>query len=284
MSTTTPSPTPVAPGPAALSERQRREIDYHKAHAEKRAHLAEQPVAFDVVDDRERRWWNAYWSVYDILLRHDLEGKRVLLPGCGFGEDAVRLARLGAEVYAFDISPEIVEVARHRLRHLKVEGVTLQVMAIEAVQHEDAFFDYAFFLDILHHVDIPRAATEIERVLKPGGWLIGDELYTHSFVQKNIRESRLVDRFLYRRMHDYIYDTEHSYITEDEKKIDEQDLQVIERLCARFEKSYYNSLTGRFFPDRHDGLSRFDRLATRAIGSMGRFTAGRVVFEGRLPA
>lgn len=264
--------------------RQLSEIAYHKTYAEKNAYLKYQPVTLDVIESERRRWWNAYWSVYNILLRHDLTGAKVLVPGCGFGEDSIRLAHLGAHVYAFDISAEIIKITKARVVHFEIPNIDLRVMPSEAMDYADDFFDYVFFLDILHHVDIPRTIAEILRVVKAGGWLIGDELYTHSFIQKHIRESWLVQNVLYPRMESYIYDGSDPYLTDYEHKIDEDEFQHIRNVCAELKVDYYNSLTGRLFPDKFDTLTKLERLLTKAIGNLGKLTAGRVVFEGRLAA
>jgi SAM-dependent methyltransferase len=262
--------------------RQLNEIAYHKSYAEKNLDKKYEPVLLDVIESDRRRWWNAYWSIYDILLRHDLTGKKVLVPGCGFGEDTIRLAHLGAHVYAFDISPDVVEIAKARVDEFEVPNIDLRVMPSETMDYADDFFDYVFFLDILHHVDIPLTVAEIRRVVKTDGWLIGDELYTHSFFQKHIRESWLVRRALYPKMQNYIYAGQVPYITDDEHKIDEVEFGHIRKNCADLRVSYYNSLTGRLFPDRFATLAKLDRLLTLSIGSFARLTAGRVVFEGRL--
>lgn len=266
-----------------LTDRQRREIAYHREHARKAERRRAEPVDFDVVENPRRRWWNAYWSTYTILRRHDLRGKRVLVPGCGFGEDAIRLARLGAEVHAFDISPEMAGIAQDRVRHLGVRNVRIGVMASEALDYPAGCFDHVFLIDILHHVDIPRTMAELKRVLKPGGWIVGDELYTHGLLQRYVRGSWVVRRFLYSAMRDYIYGGQEPYITEDEHKIDEREFAVISDACASFSVSWYNFLTGRVFPDSQVALSQADRLMLKAMGPAGRYVAGRAVFEGRLP-
>ncbi len=93
-----------------LTERQQREVDYHKGQAERMfATHANQPVNLDVISKTGRKWWNHYWSFYSAIMKHDLRGKKVLVAGSGFGGDAIRLSELGAEVYGFDISPEIVK-------------------------------------------------------------------------------------------------------------------------------------------------------------------------------
>lgn len=266
---------------AALTERQQREVEFHRAYAEKMADERMGPVAFDVVDERsKRRWWNAYWSVYDRLLRHDLKGKRVLAPGCGFGEDAARIARLGAEVEAFDISPEIVAVASARAKKHGYEGVRFSVSPCETLAFPDDHFDIVFFLDILHHVDIPKSIAEARRVLKPGGRIVGDELYTHSALQRNVRENVIVRKLIYPTMKPFIYGKNDPYITEDEHKIDESEFRCVVDACQSIEIDYFNAAAGRLFPDKIALLTQLDRLAMRAAGSAGRILAGRVVFEG----
>jgi SAM-dependent methyltransferase len=100
----------------------------------------------------------------------DLSNKRVLEYGCGDGWITTQLAGRGAEVAAFDISPEAVAQTRETLckaglgRHCDV-----QVMAGEALTYPDDSFDIAVGFAILHHLDIERALSELRRVLKPRG-------------------------------------------------------------------------------------------------------------------
>jgi SAM-dependent methyltransferase len=265
---------------AGLTERQQREIEYHREYAAKQAAERARPVNFDVVEPGPRRPTNAFWSTYDLLLAHDWKGKRALAPGCGFGEDAARLARLGAEVHAFDISPEIVDIARARNDGFGYGVADYRVAACENLPYADNFFDLVFVVDILHHVDIPRSVAEFKRVLKPGGRIIGDELYTHSFVQRRIRESTIVDKGLYPLMKKFIYGGKEPYITADEHKIDEHEFSHVEAACDPFHARWYNAMVGRIAPDRYPALSSLDRAIMGALGARGRYLAGRVVFEG----
>ena len=263
-----------------LTPRQQREIDYHREHAEKMAASRLAPVNFDVIEDCERRPHNAFWSVYDRLLTHDLKGLRVLVPGCGFGEDAIRIARLGAAVAGCDISPEVLDIARRRCVEFGYAGVDFSVAPCETMPFDDATFDAVFLIDILHHVDIAKTMTEIARVLKPAGRIFGDELYTHSFLQKKIRESWLVDKVLYGAMKRFIYGGEKPYITEDERKIDESELALVADVCIEFEAAWFNGFVGRLAPDRLPFAAEFDHALMKALGGAGRALAGRVVFEG----
>lgn len=97
-----------------------------------------------------------------------LKGKRVLDYGCGHGMAAVVLARAGATVDAFDLSPGYVREARERAEANGVD-VTVSVANGEELPYPDASFDAVWGCAILHHLDLAKAASELRRVLKPGG-------------------------------------------------------------------------------------------------------------------
>jgi ubiquinone/menaquinone biosynthesis C-methylase UbiE len=210
----------------------------------------------------------------------NLPGKRVLVPGCGFGDDAIRLAKLGAEVHAFDLSPDLLEISRQRAIAMGIEGLHFDVMPAEALAYADNFFDLIYFNDILHHVNIPKSVREARRVLKPGGQVIANELFTHSLMQR-VRNSRFVSDFLYGRMVRFIYGTDKPYITEDEHKIDESELAVLEAvLQSDTTHRYFLFLGGRILPAHWLAVAKFDKIFFSMVGRLGRVFAGRIVLAG----
>lgn len=104
------------------------------------------------------------------MLGDDLSGQRVLEYGCGTGWITTQLAERGAEVAAFDISPEAVAQTRAALAarnlHSRCEAA---VMPGERLAYGDNSFDVAVGFAILHHLDLPLALSQLRRVLKPGG-------------------------------------------------------------------------------------------------------------------
>lgn len=265
---------------APLTARQQRELEYHREHAANAADEALRPVADDIIVSPARRPWNAYWSMYDRLLACDLAGKAVLVLGCGFGDDAIRIARLGARVSACDLSPESLAIAEARAALAGVE-IAFAAMPAEALTYPAASFDAAVFVDILHHVDIAATMAEIARVLKPGAQVIGDELYTHTRLQR-IRESGPVKRVLYPRMRRWIYGDDTPYITADEHKIDEHEFALVTAHLTGLETDWFNVLEGRLYPSRLRWAARAERAAMRPLRGIAPYLAGRVVFSGRL--
>jgi ubiquinone/menaquinone biosynthesis C-methylase UbiE len=265
----------------ALTERQRREQEYHREFAVRHGDRLHQEVARDIISAGPRRPWNAFWSMYDRIIAVGLSGKRVLIPGCGFGEDAIRLSYLNARVSAFDLSPEIIDIARRRAVNLGVHDLDLRVMTAENMEYEDNFFDVVVFVDILHHVDIAATMREVRRTLKPGGIVIGDELYTYSAVQR-VRESKVIAHGVYPAMQRWIYGSDTPYITEDERKINEREFDVIRASLVSCKAEYFGLLEGRLFPNSLTWAARLDRLAMRAVGPAGPVLGGRVVFSGEI--
>lgn len=98
----------------------------------------------------------------------DLRGKHVLDYGCGHGMAAVVLARAGATVTAFDLSPGYVAEARERAAANGV-SISCTVADAEELPFPDAAFDAVWGNAILHHLDLTRAGRELARVLTPGG-------------------------------------------------------------------------------------------------------------------
>jgi len=266
---------------AELTERQQRELEYHTQRAQEHRGILSAPILWDVLEHPDRRWWNAYWRMYAYLLACNLEGARVLVIGCGFGYDALRIAKLGARVSAFDLSPESIDIAQ-ALAAREGLAIDFQVMPAESMKYSDSVFDCIVARDILHHVDIPPTMKEITRVAKPGARLVVDEMYSHSWTEK-IRRSRFVVGFVYPKMQKFVYGGEKPYITEDERKLTEHDLAFIEQdLDAPDLFRCFNFVSTRLVPDRIDLVAKLDQLILRAIGRGGLLLAGRVLFGAKI--
>lgn len=112
-----------------------------------------------------------------------VEGKHALEVGCGRGVGTeIILERFGArEVYAFDLDPHMVQLARQRLRAYGPDRLKVAVGDVTAIDAQDESFDAVFDFGIIHHVpDWQIAVSEIRRVLKPGGRFFFEEVTCHA--------------------------------------------------------------------------------------------------------
>ncbi len=265
-----------------LTERQQRELDYHRNHAGEHARLAQIPLDLDHIHSPKRRWWNHYWDLYTRFQGMDLKGKSILVDGSGFGNDALSLTQYGARVTGNDLSPESIAVAQARARNLGITDIQFDVAPCETLPYHDGQFDIVLFYDILHHVDIPKAMMEARRVLKPGGTIIIGEPYTHGIVQKVLRENFLVERVLYPMMKKLIYQTDQPYITEDERKLNHKELDYLRSQLNVGQLDYFYIILTRIVPARFAWFARFDRVLCKALGPLGRIFSGRFYLMGTI--
>ena len=129
---------------------------------------------------------NAY--VYSIQRLGDIKEKKILDYGCGDGKLSVILAKRGGEVWGFDTSSISIQVAQRCAIANGVENaVRFEKMSAYALRYDDESFDLVVGLDILHHVEIGRAAKEVARVLKKGGRAVFQEPFADSKTLRLIR-------------------------------------------------------------------------------------------------
>jgi len=108
------------------------------------------------------------WVRPAMKLLGNFHGRQVLDLGCGHGMAAVVLARSGASVTGLELSAGYLAEAMARAEANGVAGRWVQGDA-ERLPFADKSFDAIWGHAILHHLDLDRAAAEIERVLRPGG-------------------------------------------------------------------------------------------------------------------
>ncbi len=108
-----------------------------------------------------------------IALMHVTPEVRVLDVGCGSGWATRVLAKLAfnGRVTGIDISDEMVRVASEASSSFV--NVDFQVVSAERLPFPDREFTHAFSMESLYYyANIPKALSEIHRVLKPGGLFV----------------------------------------------------------------------------------------------------------------
>ena len=205
----------------------------------------------------------------------------MLIAGCGDGFDAFQFAKVGADVYAFDLTLEMLALA-------EVSGnkegfdVKISLPPAEKRTYQDNFFDAVFVRDILHHVENPKCLRELRRVSKDGALLLASEVYSHSWIDL-IKRSRIVHGYMYSKMQRLVYGGEKPYITEDERKLTESDIQELKTSLAKvIGEKHFNFIVTRLIDDKHTVLSKLDRLLLVLLKPISPFLGGRVVLYGMM--
>ena len=149
----------------------------------------------------EERYWSRFASSYDIdgeyvvgrrilqlieeaLANEKSPGNAIEL-GCGTGYFTKTIARNASHIVATDLSKEMLEVARSRLRELK--NITIQKADCAKIAFPAERFDSVFLINLLHVIDHPsQCLRESYRVLRNEGSVIVVDFTGHrlSFSKK----------------------------------------------------------------------------------------------------
>ena len=151
--------------------------------------LAQSLGITEITSDSVARFDEAYMGHYPYLARYldelPVEGRQVLEIGLGFGTVGQILAQRGACYHGADIAAGPVAMMRDRLRWIggTDDADATQASALE-LPWPDETFDVVVSIGCLHHTgDLPRAVSEVHRVLVPGGLAFVMLYNAHSFRQ-----------------------------------------------------------------------------------------------------
>ncbi len=109
------------------------------------------------------------------------KGKTVLEIGCGQGRGTELIRRYfePAKLYAIDLDENMIARAKRRVDD---DNVSFSVADVAHLPFVEGSFDAVFDFGILHHIPNWREALrEINRVLKPGGSFILEDLSRETF-------------------------------------------------------------------------------------------------------
>ena len=120
----------------------------------------------------------AYLAMYPYLspyvTQEELSDRRVLEIGLGYGTLGQLLASTGCQYHGLDIAGGPVDMMRYRLALLGRQGEQgedrVQRGSALDIPHPSDTFDYVYSIGCLHHTgDLPKAVSEVHRVLRTGG-------------------------------------------------------------------------------------------------------------------
>lgn len=156
-------------------------------------HKSINTIDFDHYSKRNFGPWNPYWFVYNFVQQYFVHSEQKLLDfGCGAGINAIRYARMGYQVYGFDISDQHIKNAKILAeKYGLTDKVTFSVQVAEKLDYSSDFFDIIVGVNILHHINVEESIKEISRILKKDGCVIFKEpLQTPK--RDRIRNSKII--------------------------------------------------------------------------------------------
>lgn len=104
---------------------------------------------------------------------------KILDLGCGTGKHSFFLAKQGFSVYATDLSPTGIDIAKQKAESLGVNNIHFKQHDMRTIPFADGFFDAVVCTWTIYHGtldEIQKTVSEICRVLKPNGTVITDFL------------------------------------------------------------------------------------------------------------
>ncbi len=105
----------------------------------------------------------------------------VLDIGCGAGHVSFAVAPYVAQVTAYDLSPQMLDVVAQEAARRGLHNIALRQGVVERLPFADAAFDHVLTRFSAHHwSDLPAALKEVRRVLKPGGRFIAIDVMAPS--------------------------------------------------------------------------------------------------------
>lgn len=161
-----------------MEDRKQKEIKYYDFEAE-------QSSVEETKEAGSRAGLNpflleSYRFLYS-LLSSRCRGGKILDYGCGTGIHLVNLAKIGREVVGIDLSKKSLEIAEKRLKNERLDGrVKVLLMDCEKLEFPDNSFDVVFDGGTFSSLDLDKTLSEISRVLKPNGILMGIETLGHN--------------------------------------------------------------------------------------------------------
>lgn len=135
--------------------------------------IESKPWKWEIVDKDNKYWNTPAPEVYYLAEYWKNKGfKSFLDVGCGFGRNAIFMAKQGFSVKAFDLSEHSVEMTKEKA---KSQGVVLDDVVVAdmlEMPYEDNSFDCLLALNVISHTDTEGfhwILQELSRVLKPNG-------------------------------------------------------------------------------------------------------------------
>jgi SAM-dependent methyltransferase len=242
-----------------------------------------------VVESISREYpWRRWSEIYPYL--GDLSGVQVVDLGCGIGDQARDLSRLGAYIFGVDGNEEAIDHAKSR-RIPHAQFVWTNIINIKDIWLKSDGVWTSFTAAYFPRFDV--LTRSIDSVLKPGGWIAiteVDDLFHHEPLHSRWFEliekyyARSIEEGIYRfRSHTHVSEvlSEQGWRIEVDRRVDDDELcfagaastEVIEAWQARLD-----SMMPRFLDRFGDEAIGFDSAFLECLASKEHRSRSRVWF------
>ena len=168
----------------SLDERKRKEIQFFdQGRDQQYLDSLDRKTYQDFMGNRTKRYQTASKSAQyvDRWIQEHSKGKVFLDYGCGPGQNAIAAAQAGASLaIGLDISRVSVQIARERAQALGLRNAVFIQSDAENTRLPDHSIDTILCAGMLHHVDVRNAFPELQRILAPGGRILGHEALAYN--------------------------------------------------------------------------------------------------------
>ena len=157
--------------------------------------------------EKEKKFWSKFAPRYDTFVDRQVKSYRTLVSrvldeiehgwtvlevAAGTGQITLEVAGKARKVYAVDITPQMIAVAKKKATARKIKNIEFSVEDAYLLPFDNQSFDAAVCSNALHNMQEPqKALMEMKRVLKPSGVLI-----TPTICHGEGLKSRIISRLM----------------------------------------------------------------------------------------
>lgn len=114
-----------------------------------------------------------YHDTIDYTKKYLKQTDEVLDFACGTGIITAQVANSVEQIHAIDISPKMLDAAKHKCQDEQIKNISFDVMTIFDASLQKESYDVIFAFNVLCYMrDYKKAVKRIYQLLKPGGVFI----------------------------------------------------------------------------------------------------------------
>jgi ubiquinone/menaquinone biosynthesis C-methylase UbiE len=124
-------------------------------------------------DNTERQFEPIFEQIINLTKKHLKNSDKAMDFGCATGTKTFQLSDSVSHMHGFDISPNMIEIAKKKAAELNIANVDFSSGTLDKNNFQSEQFDVIISYGVMHLIDdIDDALQKIHGLLKPGGLFI----------------------------------------------------------------------------------------------------------------